>query len=75
MEKQIFQVNKEKLKIFVEDDHSFIEPIRQLELTNYTNEMKKIDPDGLIALVKEVFDIAPDGLKESCLIFCSSKKN
>jgi POLQ-like helicase len=75
MDKQIFQVNKEKLKNFVEDDPSFIEPVRQLELTNYTNEMKKIDPDGLIALVKEVFDVSPDGLKESCLIFCSSKKN
>lgn len=75
LDKQIFEINKEKLKNFVEDDQSFVELRREIQFSDYTNDMKKSDPDGLIALVKEVFDVSPDGTKESCLIFCPSKKN
>ena len=73
LDKQIFEVDKSKMKHLQDDDTSFVEYRRDVFLNNYTNEAKVADPDGLIALIREVYDV--EGPKESCLIFCSTKKN
>jgi len=67
LDKQIFEVDKTKLNMV--DDDSFVKYVRTFELKDYTTEMKKNDPDGLIGLVREVIP------NDSCLIFCSTKKN
>jgi POLQ-like helicase len=67
LDKQIFEVDKAKLNTV--DDCSFVNYVRTLELKDYSAEMRKNDPDGLVALVREVIP------NDSCLIFCSSKKN
>lgn len=70
LDKQIFELDKTKLnQIYDDGDSSFVKLIRTLDYSSYTSEMRTADPDGLLALVKEVI---PD---ESCLIFCSTKKN
>jgi POLQ-like helicase len=74
VEKQIFEVDKEKLKNYAED-REFVDFRRKLDVSSYNKAMNTEDIDGLIALVKEVFDPSPEGNKESCLIFCSTKQN
>ena len=76
LDKQIFQIDKAALKNYVENDFSFVQFTREVTTGTYTNEMKSSDPDGLINLVNEIFDLSTeDGVKDSCLIFCPSKKN
>ena len=68
LDSQIFEVDKTKQ--FVTDDlDGLIKFNRELDLKNLSAELKKDDPDGLIALIKEVIPA------HSCLIFCSTKKN
>ncbi|RNA39659.1 helicase POLQ-like isoform X2 [Brachionus plicatilis] len=71
MDKQIFEVDKNKIasQTFDQETDIIFKPVRQIDLTYYTSEMKKNDIDGLIALTREVIP------NESCLIFCPSKKN
>ena len=73
LDKQVFEIDKKMLATAAEDDFSFVQLRREISMSGYTNEMKMADPDGLIALIKEVFEL--EGTKESCLIFCSTKKN
>ena len=67
MDKQVFEVDKNQTTD--QEIDSIFKPVRQVDMSYYTNEMKKNDMDGLIALVREVIP------NESCLIFCPSKKN
>ena len=69
VEKAIYEIDRKNMNKIDTDQDSFLKYDRQIELDNYTAEMRKDDPDGLIKLVKEVI---PD---QSCLIFCSTKKN
>lgn len=76
LDKQVFLIDKAAMKNLVEDDYSFVKFSREISFINYTNEMKATDADGLVTLVNEIFDLSSeDGPKESCLIFCPSKKN
>lgn len=70
LDRQIFEVDKAKLADQkVDESESFIHLVREIDSRLETNEVKKEDPDNLVALVKECIP------EDSCLIFCSTKKN
>jgi POLQ-like helicase len=70
LDNKIFEIDKSKLRASsLSEEDSFVHFRRKLNLNQYTSEQKAADPDGLVALVSE---IVPN---ESCLIFCSTKKN
>ena len=76
LDKQVFLIDKSAMKNLTEDDFSFVKFSREISFANYTNDVKNSDADGLITLVNEIFNLnSEDGVKESCLIFCPSKKN
>lgn len=52
-----------------QSDEETFKFVRQCNFDHYTADMKKMDPDQLTGLVLEVIP------KNSCLIFCSSKKS
>jgi POLQ-like helicase len=68
LDSQIFEVDKTKLGLN-DDLENIIKLDRELDTRNLSQELKRDDPDGIVQLIKEVI---PD---QSCLIFCSTKKN
>lgn len=68
IDKQIFEVDKSKIA-YEDQVDSIFKLTREIDLSKYSNDLKKADQDGLIALVRECIP------NESCLIFCSTKKN
>lgn len=65
LDRQIFEIDKSKLVNYVEDDYSFVQLRRDINNLSYTSEMKSSDPDGLICLVNEIFDVSSeDAIRE-----------
>jgi POLQ-like helicase len=68
LDSQIFEVDKTKLSMN-EELENIIKLDRELDVKYLSAELKRDDPDGIVQLIKEII---PD---QSCLIFCSTKKN
>lgn len=68
LDSQIYLVDKSKVHLRVNLEE-MIKLDRELNTKLLTQELKRDDPDHLVQLVKE---IVPE---QSCLIFCSTKKN
>jgi POLQ-like helicase len=68
LDSQIFEVDKTRFNLN-ETLENVVKLTRELDTKNCSQEQKRDDPDGLIALIKEVIP------ESSCLIFCSTKKN
>ena len=68
VESQIFEVDKTRLHLN-EELENIVKLDRELDVKNHSAELKRDDPDGLVTLIKEVIP------EQSCLIFCSTKKN
>jgi POLQ-like helicase len=69
LDKQIFKVNPKKKIMDEEDYNNAVTFSHNLDISSYSNELKVSDPDYLVQLAREVIP------NESCLIFCSTKKN
>jgi POLQ-like helicase len=68
LESQIFEVDKTRAHLN-EELENIVKLDRELDTKLRSAELKRDDPDNIVDLVKEVI---PD---QSCLIFCSTKKN
>ena len=57
IDRQIFEIDKNNIGKYDEQDmDGLFKLVRSIDTKDYSNEQKKDDPDGLVALVKEVKD-------------------
>ena len=60
LDRQVFEIDKSKLVNYVEGDYSFVQLRREISNLSYTSEMKSSDPDGIISLINEIFDVSSE---------------